>query len=349
MNQSKEKRLFAIWREIFNKEDIGVHDQFFQLGGDSMLLEELMARMEEEFGVQVPYDAFFASPDIGFLVRYLTQAEESILKTKPAVQREHLVALKETGSKPPLFCVHTGNGHASTYHALARFMEEDRPVYAFRFLRRAYHGTHPLNFEALAKTYVDELLLHFPQGPYHLCGTCYGGVLAFEIARQLKEQKKTVGLLALFDALQRKDRKSGEGIRRIWKRSLWEIRDSKKRFLLPLLWRKFTSLVFLLVRKRVGALYRWSSQKHLTWVEPWYPVTVYLTHAINHYQPKYYAGRMIYYSTIHPDGLATRHQDYWREQAQEMEVVFLSCYHSEINYDEHSQWLVQDLLKHIKD
>ena len=110
-----------------------------------------------------------------------------------------LVAVKTEGSKPPLFCVAALGGNVLTYRDLALRLGSDQPVYALQ--AQGLDGSkQPFNrVEDHAAYYINGILGFQSGGPYYLCGTSYGGLLAYEMGQQLLKKGKSVGLVAMFD------------------------------------------------------------------------------------------------------------------------------------------------------
>jgi amino acid adenylation domain-containing protein len=179
-----EYRLAKIWEDILGVRPVGVNDNFFELGGHSLLAVRLLARVEKEFNRSVPLAALFAGPTIDKLADLVRHGGE-------ALKWNWLLPIQPAGSKPPLFLLH-GSGE------LGRQLGMDQPVYGGRT-----HGLDgrrsPLSVEEMAANYVKEIRMAQPEGPYFVGGYCFGGLLAFEVARQLRERDQEVALLILLD------------------------------------------------------------------------------------------------------------------------------------------------------
>jgi len=167
---------------------VGVHDNFFALGGDSLLAARVISRIRTAFHVEVPLPTIFQAPTIEQLASLLVESGWS-------VPRDSLVLLRGGGSKPPVFCLPGNLGNVFTdLDDLARHLGPDQPVYGLQ------DGVHnPSKVEAMAAHYIDEIRVVQPQGPYFLIGVCSGGAVAFEMAQQLQVQGQQVALLALVE------------------------------------------------------------------------------------------------------------------------------------------------------
>ena len=188
-----EYQLVQIWEELFDQRPIGIAHNFFSLGGHSLLSIRMMDRIERAFGLRLPLATLFATPTIEYLA-------EALLKQESEVERSPLVAVQPNGSKRPFFYLHGDfNGGGLYCLNLARHIGSDQPFYALQ-----PHGIDgdaiPSTIEAMAKDHVETLRAFQPDGPYFLGGHCNGGLIAFEMARQLKAQGQEVALLAIICA-----------------------------------------------------------------------------------------------------------------------------------------------------
>jgi thioesterase domain-containing protein len=181
-----EKILAEIWAEILNLERVGVHDNFFDLGGHSILAVRLAAEVERRFLKNVPAAMPFQAPTIAHMAKALFQARG------PAPSP--LMAIQTIGTKPPFFCVHG----VEAYVALSRQLGADQPFYGLSqdFAGRSIRYTR---IEEIAAHYIAEMKRIQSSGPYFLGGHSIGGMIAFEMAQQLRRQGAEVALLALFD------------------------------------------------------------------------------------------------------------------------------------------------------
>ncbi|HSF43076.1 MAG TPA: amino acid adenylation domain-containing protein [Thermoanaerobaculia bacterium] len=189
-----ELALVHLWQELLGGTAIGVRDNFFELGGHSLLAVRLMAGIRERFGRELPLATLFEAPTIEQLARRL---EEKGAAPEPS----SLVTIQPRGSRPPLFFVHPIGGEVLVYLPLARHLGPDQPLYGFE--AGALHeqaGKPPASIEEMAAGYGKALRAAHPHGPYLLGGWSYGGVVAFEMARQLREDGEEVPLVTLIDA-----------------------------------------------------------------------------------------------------------------------------------------------------
>jgi pimeloyl-ACP methyl ester carboxylesterase len=181
-----------IWEELLDVRPIGMRDNFFYLGGHSLLAARLVDRIEQVLGKKTSLATLFAGPTIERLANAL-QAEEASSSRAP------LIAVQAAGSRQPFFYLHgTWNSGAFYCFPLARRLGEDQPFYALE----PYHfdglQVEP-TLEDMAAAHIQSLRSVQPEGPYLLGGFCNGGLVAYEMARQLQAQGQRVDLLVLID------------------------------------------------------------------------------------------------------------------------------------------------------
>jgi surfactin family lipopeptide synthetase A len=188
-----EAQLAKVWERIFGRRPIGVRDNFFDLGGHSLLAVRMMQQVEQDFHKRLPVATLLEASTVEQMAQLLRQEEWS-------PQWSSLVALQAGGSKTPFFCIHGIGGEVLNYRELALRLGPDQPVYGLQ--AQGLDGKHPCHerVEDMAEHYIKEIRRVQPVGPYYLGGQCFGGVVAFEMARQLHAQRQEVGLVALLDA-----------------------------------------------------------------------------------------------------------------------------------------------------
>ena len=185
-----EAKLVKIWESVLNKQGIGVTDNFFDLGGHSLLVAKLLMRIEQRFDKRLSLANVFQAPTVRQLAAMLDGQTDSL--HHPAV-----VPIQPLGSKPPLYWVRGG----SLFLPLAKHLGTDQPVLALHLpVSDASRLPVPYKFEDIARALVVRLREVQPEGPYYLAGLCVNGVIAYEMARQLVAQGQQVPFLALFDA-----------------------------------------------------------------------------------------------------------------------------------------------------
>lgn len=185
-----ESKLIKLWEELLEVKPIGIQNNFFRVGGHSLLAARMIAHVEEMFSQRL---------DLGALAQATTIAElaEVIHRGYGDGMPKSLVAIRASGNKPPLFCVHGVGGHILPFLDLANHLGNEQPVYALQAkpVQAGVEGT----IEGMADEYIREIEQFQPDRPYLLAGFSFGGFIAYEMARQLEAKGKAVALLALFD------------------------------------------------------------------------------------------------------------------------------------------------------
>ena len=188
-----ELQLVQIWEDLLGVRPIGIHDDFFALGGHSLLSVRLLARIHQQFDRELPVSELFHAPTIEHVARLLRHQA-------PAPPSSPLVGIQPNGAKTPFFCVHPVGGNVLCYIEIARLLGADRPFYGLR--SPGLHGERKpcATIEEMAALYLEAVRERQPEGPYLLGGWSMGGCVAFEMARQLAARGEEVALLALMDS-----------------------------------------------------------------------------------------------------------------------------------------------------
>jgi thioesterase domain-containing protein/acyl carrier protein len=191
----REHALAAIWQDVLELPDqIGVTEDFFALGGHSLLAVRLLSRVERAFGTKLPLAALFEEGT----VERMAQRVEELLDEETRFPT--LTPLKSSGTRPPVFLLHGHDGELLIYKDLVNAVSADQPVYGIQPVGLDGRELPLLSVQEMAAHYVSELRRFAPDGPYLLCGYCFSGVLAYEVAHQLSQHGHTPELLALIDA-----------------------------------------------------------------------------------------------------------------------------------------------------
>ena len=188
-----EARLAALWEETLDVRPVSVHDDFFELGGHSLLVIRLFARIEEAFGTRLPAATLFRTPTIARLARIIREDEQH-------PRWSSLVPMQPLGDRPPFFCVHGLGGSVLNYADLARRMAPDQPFYGIQAREVSAGGESEPSLVETAAAYLAEMRAVQSVGPYFLGGFSAGGLLAYEIAQQVRASGGEVALLAMLDA-----------------------------------------------------------------------------------------------------------------------------------------------------
>jgi thioesterase domain-containing protein/acyl carrier protein len=186
-----ERRLSEIWASLLGVEHIGATEDFFELGGHSLLAARLIARIESEFGKRFSLVTLFRAPTIKAQAKLLEHGDP-----REFVFRQ-VVRVHPNGSKLPLIAI---NNTGVYYYNLAKSLGPDYPLLALQLFDPSLpQRMLPKTLEQIAAEYVGLIRQYQPTGPYQLIGWCVGGILAFEIACQLRQSGQEVSLLALID------------------------------------------------------------------------------------------------------------------------------------------------------
>ena len=188
---NSEQLIASIWQECLEIESIDIHSDFFELGGHSLIAVKVMTLIEKQTGNRLPLAALLEHPTIQKLALYLD---------KKVVSWDSLVPLKTKGSKTPLFIVHGANYNVLIYKNLAETLANDQPVYALQAKGLSGDIEPHDTVEKMAAHYISEITTINPEGPYALAGYSFGGIIAYEMAKQLRAQGKKVKTLALLDS-----------------------------------------------------------------------------------------------------------------------------------------------------
>jgi acyl-CoA synthetase (AMP-forming)/AMP-acid ligase II/thioesterase domain-containing protein/acyl carrier protein len=193
-----EEKIAEIWKRTLGIQEIGGKEDFFSLGGDSFGATLMLFEVEQEFGMeesQLENSDFFLSPEIATLARIVSEAA-ALGRQRRA--RTPLVALQPHGSRVPIFCFPGGYENPYLFRPLAQALGDDQPFFVVRDPRpAAERGVYTVEEEA--GRFADAIKAARRGGPYVLSGHCYGGVFAFETARQLVARGEEVGMLVLME------------------------------------------------------------------------------------------------------------------------------------------------------
>jgi thioesterase domain-containing protein/acyl carrier protein len=187
-----EETLAAIWQQVLRLPRIGVDDNFFEIGGHSLLVVQLMTRIEQALHVRIPVIELYKNPTVAALATHIAADQ----RTDPSASPLVLLSSRETGT--PLVLIPGIVGVLHGYYELARSLGELRPVFGLHASSNAeIERCHTV--ASIARLYVSALLEQWDQEPFHLLGHSYGGIVAFEIVRQLEQQGRQPASLILVD------------------------------------------------------------------------------------------------------------------------------------------------------
>jgi amino acid adenylation domain-containing protein len=188
-----EQELIKIWEGILGVQPVGTCDNFFDLGGNSLLGMQLFKEIEQKLGKNLPLTTLFQAATVTELAHILSQ--ENALTSWSS-----LVTIQPNGSKPPVFFIGAMGYDVMIYRELAISLDDDQPIYALRSVGPGWRmPTTSHRIQEIATHFIAQIRTIQPNGPYFLGGHSGGGIAAWEMAQQLVAQGERVALLALFD------------------------------------------------------------------------------------------------------------------------------------------------------
>lgn len=242
-----EAAVAEIWRDVFDIETIGKDDNFFSLGGNSLAAVRMFAQLRKQFPVELPLSTLFEAASLaGFseLVEKswkLEQKDEKIASLAAPPHEKNASALpawsplvqicRGKQDRPPLFCVHGAGGNVFNFKAISQRLGADQAVYGLH--PQGVDGHRPVleSIELMAEQYVKAIRSVDPQGPYQLLGYSAGGVIAFEMAQQLRKTGHDIALLAMIDTLTPKAATSKPApLKKLWLMRKWSLDFAVQKF-----------------------------------------------------------------------------------------------------------------------
>lgn len=227
-----ESALSELWCEVIGLERVGRSDNFYELGGTSLQGALFISRLQRDLEEQLPLVTIFELPTVAELARFLAkafpekiasrfglesvemaQSELEANSSTPSdseggprrpddvkvMDRDVLVPLQSQGGQTPLYLIHPPGGIVACYQALAQCLGEERPIFGIRGRGLQRHETLPARLEVMASDYCAAITSHQPSGSYLLAGWSLGGIIALEMAGQLRSQGRDIGFLGFLD------------------------------------------------------------------------------------------------------------------------------------------------------
>jgi amino acid adenylation domain-containing protein len=188
-----EETLAAIWQKILKVEKVGVRDRFFELGGHSLQAVALVAEVFSAFAQIIPLVTLYENPTIEHMAQVVERHRTGGATWTP------LLATQPQGTKPPFFGILRSGMTRVNFQSLSQELGTEQPFYTLS--APGLDGRHPpfTHIPDLAAHYVAAMRTVQPEGPYYLGGYSFGGLVAYEVARQLRTQGEEVALLAILD------------------------------------------------------------------------------------------------------------------------------------------------------
>jgi thioesterase domain-containing protein/acyl carrier protein len=345
-----QRSVKRIWRKALYRKNIRLDDNFHEIGGDSLNGMLILSEIEKKFNMKVPTEILFNDGTINKVCSYLDS------QTSKWNNYRFLTPIKATGSKKPLICLHSPMGDAVTYNHLGNYMEEDRPIIGISFSRLKGDWEHPVSFEQMAGRYIEEITQYDPEGPYFICGFCYGGVLAFKVASMMKEAGYDVAMLVMMDSASKAVTRNKPRVRyNIFQEIKIRIGETIKQ-LKPYPPIKRIGMVFYKVKRFIIYIYGfyttklyWIASKHN--IKPLIAVSRgngALSYAYNKYKPKHYDGK-IHYIKATERKKPNENEKYWAQFTDDFELFKMKSDHNGIIKGENARILVQYLTDIMED
>ena len=187
-----EKLVASIWADLLELDTVSIYDDFFELGGHSLIAARAMIRLEHETGKRLPLASLFEAPTVEKLSQLVNSDTRSI-------SWNSLVPIKTYGNKIPIYIVHGFGMNVLLFNNVAKNMDAEQPVYALQ-ARGLNADEKPFDkMEEIAAHYISEIIARDPGPSYALAGYSFGGIIAFEMAKQLKAMGKEIAMLGMFD------------------------------------------------------------------------------------------------------------------------------------------------------
>ena len=226
-----ESVLAEWWQELLGVETVGLDDDFFDLGGHSLIAVRMFSKIKKTYQQDLNLSTLFEARTIRQLATLIrkagapsipvhqtdpdraalsetpdtSQLADFTRKSNPPARTDGtkawsaLVPIQPKGSRLPLFCLHALGSSLLAYGHLAKYLGPDQPVYALQSPLESQRYIRDTTIEELASIYVKEIQASLPEGPYLLAGLSLGGLIALEMLQQIYAQGKQSGLLILFD------------------------------------------------------------------------------------------------------------------------------------------------------
>jgi len=185
-----EKKLLQIWREVLGFNGLGVTDNFFEVGGDSIMTIQVIAKARK-MGMAISPNQLFEYQTISELANFVDKNEEK------EEQWDYIVPLRKEGKKKPLFCIHAGGGHVFFYNNLTNYLDADIPIYALQPSGLYGNTSMHITVEAMAASYLKAIRSKQAKGPYNILVYCFSAAVGNEMALLLKETGEQINLIVM--------------------------------------------------------------------------------------------------------------------------------------------------------
>ncbi|MEM1366468.1 MAG: amino acid adenylation domain-containing protein [Cyanobacteria bacterium P01_H01_bin.15] len=186
-----ERQLVDIWQRILGLQSIGIQDDFFELGGHSLLAVKLFSEIEKTCNEKLPLATLFQARNIAELATYIRERRFE--------EHSCLIQMQTMGERPPLFFLPPAGGHMLVYERLANNLGPDQPMYGLEFQASANDDAQGSSIKNTVSEFIRAMRQVQPNGPYHLIGLSFGGLLAWAVAEELQRQGEPLATIILLD------------------------------------------------------------------------------------------------------------------------------------------------------
>ncbi|WP_016952818.1 non-ribosomal peptide synthetase [Anabaena sp. PCC 7108] len=352
-----ELQLTKIWENVLGVQPIGLNDNFFDVGGHSLLAVKLFAQIEKTFGKNIALTILFQAPTIRQLANMLR--DEGYISSWSS-----LVPIQPHGSKRPFFYIHTIYGGLIYSLNLLLKLDADQPVYGLQAQGLDGKNSPHRCIADMASHYIKEIQTVQPHGPYLLGGWCAGGVIAYEMAQQLYALGETVELLAIFDAFPPQmipvshpvisslspSVKTKSGIYESRLR-LMDMIERNRRYFHNLTLQQQIILVWEKIHRRIQdkiteTVYQFYVKQNLPLPHSFRHLAVRdaILHAYRNYCPTVYAGKVIFFKAVDETKESTPYLQRWSELAAGgLEIHDIPGNHNSLMAEPHVSVLAEKL------
>lgn len=194
-----EKILKNIWCSVLKTEDISIHDDFFDLGGNSLLGMRIISSIQDQLSVILSIRKLFEYTTIHTLSMEIEQISHQLIESTHDLIENCVVPLKPSGNKTPLFLIHPIGGSVFWYKLFEKYLDDEQPLYAIQDPGLDKNEFLFDNLETMATYYVKAIQTIQSKGPYLIGGASFGTTVAIEMARQLQEKNEKVPAVISLD------------------------------------------------------------------------------------------------------------------------------------------------------
>lgn len=193
-----EMRVKALWEKVLHTKNAGLEENFFEVGGHSLLAVELISMIEKEFAINLPLYILFEYPSIKLIASQVTRLLHEESKSNSGC----LVKIKDGDPRKVLYFIHGVGLNPIEINTLIQNMDADQTIWGLQSPAVADSVVAPMtNLEEIASYYINEIKAAGLKGPFNLMGNSFGGIIAFEMANQLSKAGERVSFLGMIDTV----------------------------------------------------------------------------------------------------------------------------------------------------